>query len=176
MTSKEIDKIRKSWEKYQAQIKEWLSTGKYEEWQLARPITNFADYAQEYVNMRAYLKLRSEHDTRYHKKAAYYKKENITRHLLKRTLVYTRTTIGRASKVLDISYGEAREKLKNRTLDGKIIWDILYAASDEDEFEASYWYETILPPTYHRKKITRGKEKQLTSEYVYNIIFGDLHG
>lgn len=176
MTGKEIEKIRKSWEKYQAQIKEWITTGKYEEWQLARVINNFSTYVEEYVNTRAYLKLLSEHDTRYHKKAAYYKKENITRRLLNKAVTYKRTTISKLGKALGVSFHEAAEKIKNAEGDGKLIWDILYAASGEDEFEASYWYETILPPTYNRKKITRGKEKQLTSEYVYSIIFGDLHG
>ena len=169
MTSSSIEKIRKSWETYSNTVREWIQTGKYEEWQFAdNLITDFQTYLVAYNNERNKLSTQAKAT-----KKSYLKKENITRRLLNQTIVYKRTTISKIAKTLDITSKETRRLLKTDNLIGTELWDKLLAATGEDYDEASYWYSTFIPTDTIRTK--RG-ENQLEREDVLKLVFGDVYG
>ena len=95
--------------------------------------------------------------------------------MLKQTVQFKKSTISKFAKEIGRETKEVRELLKQAKSNvyGKELWDRLFIATDGSYEESSYWYETLVPPTYTRKKRTRG-EVQLTKEEVYKTIFGDL--
>lgn len=158
--------IRKSWEKYQAQIKEWLSTGRYEEWQFAdNLITNFEAYAQAYISESRALKLLAKTT-----KKKYLLKENITRRLANQAIVFKRTTISKIAKGIGISFKQTRDLIKANPLANQEIWDRLISAT-ADYDESSFWYSVFVPGSEVKTK--RGREP-LTRAEVFNILFGDM--
>lgn len=158
--------IRKSWEKYQAQIKEWITTGKYEEWQFAdNIITNFETYAQAYISESAALKLLAKTT-----KKKYLLKENITRRIANQAIVFKRTTISKIAKGIGISFKQTRDLIKVNPLANQEIWDRLISAT-ADYDEASFWYSVFVPGSEVKTK--RGREP-LTRAEVFNILFGDM--
>lgn len=159
------NQIRKSWEKYQAQIKEWISTGKYEEWQFAdNMITNFEAYVQAYISESAALKLLAQTT-----KKKYLLKENITRRLANQSIVFKITTVSRIAKGLGITFKQTRDIIKNNPLANHEIWDRLISAT-ADYDESSFWYSVFVPGSELKTK--RGREL-LTRAEVLNILFGD---
>lgn len=176
MDSNTVKKIRKSYEKYRATIKEWIKSGKYEKWQFAdNEYTDFATYIVAYNNERNIL--RAQADAAKGKKD-YLKKENITRRLLKQTVQFKKTTISNIAKEIDKTSKEVRTLLKEAksSVYGQELWDKLFAATGGSYEESSYWYETIVPPTYTRtyKNYKQRGDVQLTKEEAFKTIFGDL--
>lgn len=173
MNSSTINKIRKSYEKYRATIQEWIKSGKYERWQFAdNEYTDFETYIVAYNNERNILRAQAAAAKG---KKEYLKKENITRRLLKQTVQFKKSTISKFAKEIGRETKEVRELLKQAksSVYGKELWDKLFVSTGGSYEESSYWYETLVPPTYTRTKRTRG-DVQLTKEEVYKTIFGDL--
>ena len=110
MDSSTIKKIRKSYEKYRATIKEWIKSGNYERWQFAdNEYTDFETYIVAYNNERNILRAQAAAAKG---KKDYLKKENITRRLLKQTVQFKKTTISKFAKEIGRETKEVRELLK----------------------------------------------------------------
>lgn len=165
-----LEKARKSWETYQNTINKWVESGKYEKWQFGdNLIQSFDVYLVAYSNERNVLKVRAQAT-----KKSYLKKENITRRILNKTLVYKTPVLRSIAKTIEKTVPEIKSLIKSGNLMGGDVWAALMAATGSDYDEASYWYSTFIPTDTIRTK--RGNDKELTVGEAIDVIFGDSNG
>lgn len=144
-----LEKARKSWETYQNTINKWVESGKYEKWQFGdNLIQSFDVYLVAYSNERNVLKVRAQAT-----KKSYLKKENITRRILNKTLVYKTPVLRSIAKTTEKTVPEIKALIKSGNFIGSDIWAQFMAATEGNYDEWEYGEMSDFPITEDEFKL-----------------------
>lgn len=144
-----LEKARNSWETYQNTINKWVESGKYEKWQFGdNLIQSFDVYLVAYSNERNVLKVRAQAT-----KKSYLKKENITRRILNKTLVYKTPVLRSIAKTAEKTVPEIKSLIKSGNFIGSNIWAQFMAATEGNYDEWEYGETSDFPITEDEFKL-----------------------